>query len=372
MIAGRATPEGTAAYAAAHPSHHFRAVGGLQLSTVGHGSYLGDSSEDARTAYRAAMLACLQGGINVIDTASNYRDQASERDVGAAIAAYLEAGGSREHLLVASKAGFLHGDADSGMRGPDWFQQEYVLDGTVGRRDIIGNMHCMTPQYIDRELQRSRSNLGLETVDVYFLHNPELQLAEGIADGDWLRRMRDAFELLERRADDGHIKVYGIATWDGLRIPPGQPGHIPLVKLIHEAGQAAIAQGRKAAQHRFRALEFPLNMAMPEAVTLTSQAWKFAEQTVTQCAQDTGMLSFASASLMQARLDGNVPAEWRQALGTESDLETALQFTRSQAITTALVGMGRPEHAQEVLRWAQRAPDAATVRTMMGSGWGHD
>ncbi len=362
MITGRATPEGTARYAARFAAP-YRQVGGLHLSTVGHGSYLGKTDPAARQAYEDAALACLQGGINVLDTASNYRDQASERDVGRAIARFLAAGGRRDEFMVTSKAGFLHGDCDSPLRGPEWWQSEYT---DIDRNSILGS-HCMSPGYLRHELARSRANLGLDTIDVYFVHNPESQAALG--EDEFYGRIRDAFVALERAADDGHLKVYGAATWDGLRLPPGD-GHVSLLKLIHEAGQAAMEVGRKASEHRFRAIELPVNLAMPEGLTSASQPWKFGVRPSIECARDLGMLVLASASLMQARA-GEAPAEWQTALAA-TGLEAWLQFARdAPGVTTALVGMGQPQHAEEVLAWAAR-PLPKVVATMLGSGWGHD
>lgn len=376
-LPGRATPDGTAAYAKDQthqgvPPRHFRQAGGLTVSSIGHGSYLGTTGEEANQAYEDAALACLQGGVNVLDTASNYRDQRSERDVGRALQRYVQGGGDRSHVLVATKAGFLHGDADSGMRGPDWFNQQYVLDGTVGPTDIAANVHCMTPAYLGGELDRSRDNLALDTIDVFFVHNPESQLAD-VGHDEFYGRIRDAFTYLERRAESGDIKVYGVATWDGLRAPPADPAHVSLVKLVHEAGEAAVAVGKKASAHRFRAVELPVNLAMTEAIQHTSQPWRMAHMSALEAAQESGMLTFASASMMQGRLVGQVPDEWVQALEAESQLEACMQFTRGvKGVHTALVGMGRPEHAREVLEWCRTPPREAEVRTMMGSGYGHD
>jgi aryl-alcohol dehydrogenase-like predicted oxidoreductase len=374
-LPGRATPEATSAYADAHPmpKGHYRNIGGLTMSSVGHGSYLGNVEPEARVAYEEAALTCLNGGVNVLDTSSNYRNQASERDVGRALHRFVDGGGDRSGVVVATKAGFLHGDCDSELEDGVWIRDTYADDGTLAAADVIADCHSLKPAYLERELDRSRDNLGLECVDVFFVHNPETQLAAGVDEAEWLAKMEDAFVALERRADAGDVKVYGIATWDGLRVPPG-PGHIPLVKLVHAAGQAAMSMGKKASEHRFRAIELPLNLAMQEASQQSTQEWKFGHSPALACAKDIGMLTFASASMMQAKLRGRVPPEWSQALGIENDLETCLQFTRSvPGVGAALVGMGRPEHATEVLAWlAARGPDGSTVKTMLGSGYGHD
>src|SRR5262245_17495660 len=88
MIEGRASAEGTARYAARHASahaSHWRRCIGLTCSSLGLGSYLGseDASDDA--TYAAAVRRAVESGINVIDSAINYRYQQSERAIGAGL-----------------------------------------------------------------------------------------------------------------------------------------------------------------------------------------------------------------------------------------------------------------------------------------------
>ena len=86
MIEGFATLAGTERYAGRHSkaleAGHFRTYSDFMLSSVGLGTYLGDPDEDTDTrSYEAARL-CLTSGVNVIDSAINYRAQRSERVIG--------------------------------------------------------------------------------------------------------------------------------------------------------------------------------------------------------------------------------------------------------------------------------------------------
>ena len=54
----------------------------------------------------------------------------------------------------------------------------------------------MTPRYLADQLERSRRNLGVQCIDVFYLHNPETQLGE-ISKEEFQRRIREAFEFLE-------------------------------------------------------------------------------------------------------------------------------------------------------------------------------
>jgi aryl-alcohol dehydrogenase-like predicted oxidoreductase len=371
-VQGHATPEGTRDYAKMHPASkgHYRSALGLTVSSLGIGTYLGEATSDARHSYQASILTALKGGVNVVDTASNYRDQASERDVGAALRVFVETGGHREHVVVSSKAGFLHGDCDQ-KDSDSWFRHEYIDTEILGDDDL-GAGHTLSPRYIRHELMRSRHNLGLDTLDVYYVHNPEHQLGF-VAEAPFYARLQEAFEFLETAVDAGQIRCYGVATWDGLRTPAGAPGHLALVKLIHHAGQARMRVGGKASDHHLRAVQLPVNFLMTEAALEPTQAFRFGAQTLLDCARELGLFVMASASLLQMRAAGQIPAEYAQALQTADDAQTAMQFTRSvPGVTTALVGMGQPAHAKANAAFVTgKGPDEATVRTLLGTGSVH-
>lgn len=64
----------------------------------------------------------------------------------------------------------------------------------------------MAPRYLQDQLARSRENLGLATIDVYYVHNPETQLGEILRE-DFVRQIRAAFETLEAACAAGTIGV---------------------------------------------------------------------------------------------------------------------------------------------------------------------
>jgi len=110
MLKNHATADSTLAYARRFtmlPSH-FRPMFGLTGSSIGVGTYLGDENEEADRGYEEAIKAALLGGINIIDTAVNYRFQRSERAVGRAISGLVAAGQvKREEIIVATKGGYM-------------------------------------------------------------------------------------------------------------------------------------------------------------------------------------------------------------------------------------------------------------------------
>src|ERR1700733_8221230 len=102
---GCATAPGTLRYAARFQGRaaagHFREIrGGLVLSSIGIGTYLGEADEATDGAYVDAVVAAVQGGVNVVDSAINYRFQRSERSVGAALRDLFDKGYGRDEIMV--------------------------------------------------------------------------------------------------------------------------------------------------------------------------------------------------------------------------------------------------------------------------------
>lgn len=338
-----ATPEATRRYAARYPKAaegHFRAAQRLAVSSLGIGTYLGNPDEKTDQGYTAAIVEAAQSGINVIDAAINYRFQRSERSIGAALAALEAKGITRDELILCTKAGYLTPDGDMPGDPNEYFFREYIQPGVLGAKDIVGGSHCMTPRFLKNQLGRSLRNLRADCVDVYYLHNPETQLAE-IPKADFLERVREAFTFLESAVVAGEIQYYGVATWNAFRQEAHAQDALQLAELVQIAQE--IAGGR----HRFRFVQLPFNLGMTEALTLGNQTVAGRKRTVMEAADELDITLIASASLLQGQVAGNLPGFVAEALGLENDAERALQFVRSApGITTALVGMSRPEHAR--------------------------
>jgi aryl-alcohol dehydrogenase-like predicted oxidoreductase len=138
----------------------------------------------------------------------------------------FEAGkASRDEIIVATKAGFFPFEDEPPRDARAWITTNVIDKGLARPEEIAAGSHCMTPAYLEDQLGRSLENLGLETIDVYYLHNPESQL-EAVTRDEFDRRLRAAFEFLERAASDGRIGCYGTATWNGYRQPPESRGYL--------------------------------------------------------------------------------------------------------------------------------------------------
>lgn len=357
--AGFATTEGTRGYAEAHspPCHpaHFRESGGLWLSSIGIGTYLGEADAATDAAYRASVAAAVRRGCNVIDAAVNYRFQRSERSVGAALDDLFRAGAARrEELVVSSKGGFIPFDGRA-PGSPEEFaaymRDAYFDAGVCAPEDIAANCHCMTPAYLRHELEASLANLGLETLDIYYVHNPETQLQE-VSREAFRARLRDAFEALEGAAAEGKIRSYGAATWSGFRLAPEEGEYLSLGEML-EAARAAGGEN-----HRFRAVQLPLNLGMPEAFSRANQPLGGETRSLLAAAAESGLTVMTSGSILQGRAARGLPPVVAEAFpGFSTDAQRAIQFTRSApGVAVALVGMRQEAHALENMEAARIPP----------------
>jgi len=342
---GSATAEGTLRYAArfqgrAAPGHFREIRGGLVLSSIGIGTYLGEPDEATDGAYTDTVVAAVEGGINVVDSAINYRFQRSERAVGEALRELFHKGFGRDEIMVCTKAGFLTPDGEMPADPNTYFSQEFLERGVFRVEDIAAGCHCMAPGYLADQLDRSRRNLGLETIDVFYLHNPETQLSE-VPPEEFRRRIREAFLFLEAAVASKQVRAYGMATWNSFREDPKAAGFLSLAEMVQ------IAKDVAGDDHHFRFVQLPFNLAMPEALTRPNQAVDGRSVPMVQAARAAGVALVTSAALLQGQLTKNLPAFINGALGLKDNASLALQFARSvPGLTTALVGMSQARHVR--------------------------
>jgi aryl-alcohol dehydrogenase-like predicted oxidoreductase len=364
MLPGRATPEGTASYRDRFPqlrdAGHFRppehATGPAELwmSSIGAGTYLGEPDDTTDREYTAAIATALRSGINVLDTAINYRHQRSERNVGAALRQVIDSGELRRNeVVVCTKAGYLSFEGDLPADPRAYFLREYVESGVIDPAQLAGGMHCMTPAYLENQIGRSRRNLGLETIDVFYVHNPESQLAE-VSREVFHQRLGEAFAMLENQVKEGSIAYYGVATWSAFRLAEGARDYLSLAEV------EALARAAGGDQHHFRFVQLPFNLAMPEAFGLANQRVERQKMSLLGAASKLGIAIVGSATLYQGRLTHGVPDSVRRVLGLHSDAENAIQFSRSASgLITALVGMAQGEHVTANVKVALVPPTPA-------------
>jgi aryl-alcohol dehydrogenase-like predicted oxidoreductase len=358
-VAGAATAGGTRDYHARLADRFvgdFRRTlaGDLQVSSLGIGTYLGECDEADDLRYEGAVRDAVAGGINLIDTAINYRCQRSERAVGAALGALAVDGEvRREEIVVCTKGGYIPLDATPPVSRDayrTYLEREFFAPGVMSPDDVVAGGHCMAPGYLAHQIAASQANLRLATLDVYYLHNPEQQL-DAVDRARFRLRLRDAFAQLEERVAAGDIGRYGCATWAGLRSPPDARTHLSLAELVEIATEVG------GDDHHFRVVQLPINLAMGEAIRQPTQLLPIKGNRAArlvpllEAAVALGISVVASATLMQAQLTAGLPPQLAAAFpALHTDAQRAIAFVRAlPGVSAALVGMKAGDHLEENL-----------------------
>ncbi|HJU88308.1 MAG TPA: aldo/keto reductase [Gemmatimonadaceae bacterium] len=361
LVAGRATTQGTSRFAARFASSFagdfYRPLpllqpsasttDGLLASSIALGTYLGecDAADDAR--YVTITRHAIESGINLVDTAINYRCQRSECSVGRALARTIEAGtAARDEIIVCTKGGYIPLDETPPASRAEYqalLEREYFSRNVMTPDDVVAGGHCLAPGYLADQIDRSRTNLHVRTIDLYYLHNPEQQL--DVVDRQTFRtRMRAAFQLLEEKCAAKQIVAYGCATWNGFRLAPDDRRSLSLVELVELAREVG------GQSHHFRVIQLPINLALNEALRAPTQRVGKDTVPLLDAAASLGIAVVASASLMQGQLTRGLPSQLRDAIpGFETDAQRALAFVRSLPIAVALTGMRSTRHLEENL-----------------------
>jgi aryl-alcohol dehydrogenase-like predicted oxidoreductase len=354
-----ATADGTWAYRSDHQDFartFFRRFGECVVSSIGVGTYLGEPSDAVDSDYREAIETALESGINVVDTAINYRHQRSERVVGDAL---RSAAVDRDAVVVATKGGFVPFDGDRPADPAATIRERYLDTDILEPADLARGQHAITPAFIDAQLDRSLANTGLDTIDLYYVHNPETQLATRSAAAVY-DQLEATFTRLEERVAAGDLRHYGVATWDAFRVEPGAEAALSLSEILTRADRAAEAAGNESSH--FQAIQLPFNVHMADAFTVAGQDGPDGQTSVLELAHEADIDVFTSASIKQGDLASGLPSAVDQQLAGETPAQRAINFARSApGVTTALVGMSSQDHVEENIDAGRFPPLGATA-----------
>ena len=344
MISGFATTEGTKTFSQNSSINplNFRTFANLHLSNIGIGTYLGEPNSRTDELVKNAVKQSVLSGVNVIDTAINYRAQKAERSVGKAISELIVDGNiTRDQIFVSSKNGYVTNDADIQEDFMQYVIREFGKTGIVKEGDITSGYHCMTTPYLSDQLDRSLKNLDLECIDLMYLHNSIEGQIKDVSKDQFLENLKSVFELYEQKRDEGKIKFYGMATWECFRVMSDNPQYLLLEDIVE------MAKNIGGIDHGFKFIQLPYNMNYDQALLGKNQLLQNKPVSILESAVALGIGVFTSVPFMQGRLlsPGSMPEF--------NDLKPslrALQFIRSSpGVLAPLVGQKSTEHVSENL-----------------------
>jgi len=354
---------------------------------LGFGSYRVSTDTPV---HRHALVSALQAGCNLIDTSTNYTDGQSERLVGEVLSEQIRSSAlSRDEVLVVSKVGYAQGQNLALAVRREVANQPFPQ--MVRYTD--GLWHCIHPEWIGDQLTRSLGRLGLETLDVLLLHNPEygLKHAQQHNDGPietrrevFYQRIEAAFTHLESEVARGRIAAYGVSS-NTVGAAPADPVATDLQRFIECARRA----GGK--DHHFRWLQLPINLlesrAVLEANTGPDGRWRpldlAAREGITVMVNRPlnaivghGLIRLAdppaagrarpASSQLRRRLDRLLPDHANASLSQKA----LWVLTSVPGIRTVLVGMRTPAYVTDstaVLDWALLPNADAVLRGLEGA-----
>ena len=354
---GCATYEGTKKFAEGAirkgiPFSHFRNFDGLHLSTIGLGTYLGQPTVEDDIAIEDAVYESIRSGaVNVIDTAINYRAMRSERSIGKALLRLTKDEiVSRDQVFVSSKNGYITNDGEfPAIDIIDYIHRMYISTGIIGTNDISSGYHVMNPDYIERCIDKSLTNLHLSTIDLMYIHNAFESWHQDVSREEFMEMLGKVFEVYEKYRSSNKIRYYGMATWTCFRVPATNKEYLSLeevVNLAHKVG---------GSEHGFRFVQLPYNLAYSEALLLKSQSVGSNKNVnILEAANLLNVKVFASAPLLQGRL---LRAKIPDYMGVSDQVAKLVQIIRSSpSIIAPLLGYKSQEHIKHNVKIANIPP----------------
>ncbi|MGH9963299.1 MAG: aldo/keto reductase [Nitrososphaeraceae archaeon] len=362
LIDGFATEKGTSRYVRyavnekGKPESHFRIFDGLNLSSLGMGTYLGDATDYEDEAIENAIYESIKSGaMNVIDTAINYRAMKSEKSIGRAMLRLIrDRIISREQIFISTKNGYITNDGDFPAIGMmEYMQKMYISPGLISQSDISASYNVLNPTYIERCIDRSLYNMKLSTIDLVYVHNSFESWYQDVTKEEYIEMLRKVFQVYEKYRSKNKIRYYGMATWTCFRVPYGSSEYLSLEEIVKLA--QSVNEG-KSNDHGFRFIQLPYNLAYSEALLLKNQnVGDEKNLSILEAASKLNIGVFTSIPLFQGRLlHANIPSYNSELTDPVAKLVQVVRSTPS--VIAPLLGQKKPEHVEQNLKIADTPP----------------
>jgi aryl-alcohol dehydrogenase-like predicted oxidoreductase len=357
LLHGYATSAGTKKYVEyaiqrGKPSSHFRIFDGLYLSSIGMGTYLGQlTAEDDKAMENAVYESLKSGAVNVIDTAINYRAMKSEKSIGRALLR-LEKEGiiSRDEVFICTKNGYITNDGDyPGIDVMEYMQKMFISTDIIKAHDISSGYNVLNPNYIERCIEKSLTNMHIETIDLVYIHNSFESWHEDVSREEFMQMLAKVFEVYEKYRSNTKIRYYGMATWTCFRVSQDNKEYLSLEQVVK------LAENIGGRQHGFRFIQLPYNLTYSEALLLKNQiVGSERNLTILEAANRLNIKVFTSIPLFQSRL---LRAQIPDYMGLTDQVAKLVQVIRSSpSVIAPLIGHKKPEHVEQNLKVANIPP----------------
>ena len=240
-------------------SSGYTELDGIKISRLGFGSY---RIARGNLAFARSIEISILGGVNLIDTSSNYGDGSSESLIGDVLRNLISKRElKREEIFIVTKIGYIQGRnmqvVEEKEKQGNGFSEVTYYDSNC--------YHCISPDFLEDQLERARKRLGLSTIDAVLLHNPEYFLmdrekhnvSEEKSKAEYYERIERAFAFLESKRKEGVIRYYGISS-NTFPIEESVYTHTSLKRVFDIAEKIRIVNELESSG--FRLIQFPANL----------------------------------------------------------------------------------------------------------------
>lgn len=306
---------------------------------IAMGTFIGDFSDEDSRKYEESLTYGINKGVNFIDTAICYRGMRSEKDVGRVLQRLFteKADIKRNEIIISSKAGIIFGDISVPIRPIEYLENILIGEGIVKVEDINITeqfRHTLNPRFYEHAIEKSKENLGIDTIDIHYIHEPEA--SKSVMESEvFYSKLEKLFEFYESQVEKGNIVNYGMATWSAFITMENSKEYISLEKVVDIAKKVA---GEK---HHFKFIQLNYNKINTAANTLKNQKIKGKYYTAIEAANELGIITNINAPLNQM-----------QKLNEERySVEEMLKFAiDTKGVYAAMVGNKQIQHLKDNMK----------------------
>ncbi|MEG2983131.1 MAG: aldo/keto reductase [Peptostreptococcaceae bacterium] len=265
----------------------------------GMGTHLGEFTDEHSNLYIDTLTYGLENGVNFIDTSVNYREMKSEKDVGVVLNKLINKRKTikRGEIVIATKGGQIYGDCEIDVKAIDYLEEILIPEGILNIEDVNivdGHMHTLAPYFYETTIELSKRNLGIDTIDIHYIHNPEISMYV-LGEVEFYKQLKVLVEFYEEQVEKGNIQFYGMSTWKAFICDENSPWYISLEKVLD------IAREVKGLNNNFKFIQMPYNIYNKSALENKTQLVGKEHYCAIRAAKKLGLYTTISSPLNQCR-----------------------------------------------------------------------
>lgn len=238
----------------------------------------------------------------------------------------------------------------------DVINDYYIKKNILTSDDIIAKTYSLKPEYIEYIIDQSLDNLGLETIDVYYLQNPFEVCLPLLGEEKFYSKIESSFDKLEELVGKNKIKYYGISSNIAFRAKISESLLYGSLEKLYD-----IANKVGGNNNSFKFIQVPINIIMHEAFSsewqIISEALKAKlnhdkdEINILKLCEYLKINVFSNSPFMQGMTLKTTPIDYN-LFGSNTNSEFQLNFLKSlpfPSLKSVLCGMKQKQHLADNL-----------------------